>query len=75
MQELISKILTPENLNSAVVMMLVLFTKDFVVGILRSLQSKLLHDKNKSNDNIGELAGTIADGLDNVKSFPGGKSK
>jgi hypothetical protein len=75
MQDIISKLLTPENLTNAVTVFLMLFAKDFVVGILRSVQTKLLRDKDKTNDGLGNLAGTIADGLENVKQFPGGKPK
>lgn len=75
MEQFISNLVTPQNLNNAVTVLLMLFAKDFVVGVLRSLQSKLLQDKDKSNDGLGKLAGTIADGLENVKTFPGGKTK
>lgn len=70
MESFLLKLLTPENLNSAVVMMLVLFTKDFVVGALRRLEKKLLTDKDKGNDALGQLAGAAADAIDNVKQLP-----
>ncbi len=75
MDQFITNLVTPQNLNNAVTVLLMLFAKDFVVGVLRSVQSKLLRDKDKSNDALGKLAGTIADGLENVKNFPGGKTK
>lgn len=68
--EILLKLLTPENLNSAIVMMLVLYTKDFVSNLLHRLEKQLLSDKDKSNDKLGELAGAAADALDNVKQLP-----
>ena len=70
MENFLIKLLTPENLNSAILMMLVLFTKDFVSNLLHRLETKLLSDKDKSNDKLGELAGAAADALDNVKQLP-----
>jgi len=64
---MIEQLLTAANLNSAVVLMLALLTKDFVVGILRAVSKKLLTDKDKKNDAIGVTAGVIADSLDQVK--------
>lgn len=73
MQDLISKLVTPENLTNAVTVFLMLFAKDFVVGILRSIQKRWLSDKDKGNDEMAKIAGTIADGLENVKQFPGAR--
>ena len=70
MENFLINLLTPENLNSAVVMMLVLFTKDFVSNLLRRIEQRLLSDKDKSNDKLGELAGAAADALENVKQLP-----
>ena len=64
---MIEQLLTAANLNSAVVLMLALFAKDFVVGILRAVSKKLLTDKDKKNDAIGVTAGVIADSLEKVK--------
>jgi hypothetical protein len=64
---MIEQLLTAANLNSAVIVMLALFAKDFVVGILRAVSKKLLSDKDKKNDAIGVTAGVIADSLEKVK--------
>lgn len=70
LDSILQNLTRPDTVANMVTILLTLFAKDFLVGALRSLQSKLLHDKNKSNDNIGELAGVIADGLENVRSLP-----
>jgi hypothetical protein len=64
---MIEQLLTAANLNSAVVLLIALFTKDFAVGILRAVSKKLLTDKDKKNDAIGVTAGVIADSLEKIK--------
>lgn len=64
---MIEQLLTAANLNSAVVLMLALFAKDFVVGALRALAKKFLTDKNKKNDGLGEAATVLADSLEKLK--------
>ena len=64
---MIEHLLTTANLNSAVIVMLALFAKDFVVGLLRAVSKKLLTDKNKKNDALGETAAVLADSLEKVK--------
>ena len=64
---MIEQLLTSANLNSAVIVMLALFAKDFVVGILRAVSKKLLTDKDKKNDGLGVTAGVIADSLEKIK--------
>jgi hypothetical protein len=64
---MVEQLLTVTNLNSAVIVMLALFAKDFVVGLLRAVSKKLLTDKNKKNDALGETAAVLADSLEKVK--------
>lgn len=64
---MIESLLTQANINSAVLMMVALFAKDFVVGILRAFSKKLLTDKDKKNDALGTTAAVIADSLEKVK--------
>ena len=67
MTDLIANILTPQNIQSIVIVMLGLFAKDFVVGVLRRLSKKLLTDKDPKNDALGELADQAADSIEKVK--------
>jgi len=64
---MIEQLLTSANLNSAVIVMLALFAKDFVVGILRAFSKRLLTDKDKKNDGLGETAAVLADSLEKIK--------
>lgn len=64
---MLESLLTPENLNSVVVVIVAMFAKDVVVGALRALAKKLLSDKNKKNDAIAEAAVVLADSLDKIK--------
>ena len=67
MSDLIGSLITPQNLQSIIIVMLGLFAKDFVVGVLRRLSRKLLTDKDPKNDGLGELADAAADSLEKVK--------
>ena len=58
---------SPDSLKSIIVVMLALFAKDFVVGLLRALKRKLLGDKDPRNDALGEAAGVLADSIERVK--------
>ena len=64
---MIEQLLSPASLNSAIIVMLALFAKDVVVGALRALAKKLLTDKNKKNDGLGEAATVLADSIDKIK--------
>ena len=72
MEHLITSVLTPENFKSILIVMLGLFAKDFVVGILRRIQKRLLGDKDPKNDGLGELAGAAADSIEKIQ-IPKGK--
>lgn len=61
------QLLSPASLNSAIIVMLALFAKDVVVGALRAFSKKLLTDKNKKNDGLGEAALVVADSIDKIK--------
>jgi hypothetical protein len=72
MIDLIASIITPQNIQSIVIVMLGLFAKDFVVGVLRRLSKRLLTDKDPKNDALGELADQAADSIEKVR-IPSGK--
>jgi len=67
MTDLIASIITPQNIQSIVIVMLGLFAKDFVVGVLRRLSKRLLTDKDPKNDALGELADQAADSIEKVR--------
>ena len=67
MIDLIGSLITPQNIQNIIIVMLGLFAKDFVVGVLRRLSKKLLTDKDPKNDALGELADQAADSLERVK--------
>ena len=58
---------SPDSLKSIVLVMLALFAKDFVVGLLRALKKRLLSDKDPKNDALGEAAGVLADSIEKVQ--------
>ena len=72
MTDLIASIITPQNIQSIVIVMLGLFAKDFVVGVLRRLSKRLLTDKDPKNDALGELADQAANSIEKVR-IPSGK--
>jgi hypothetical protein len=67
MTDLIASIISPQNIQSIVIVMLGLFAKDFVVGVLRRLSKRLLTDKDPKNDALGELADQAADSIEKVR--------
>ena len=48
------------------VVLLALFAKDFIVGILRRVSRQLLSDKDKNNDAIGVALDQAADSIERV---------
>lgn len=64
---MLEQILSPASLNSAIIIMLALFAKDIVVGALRAVAKKLLSDKDKKNDALGEAAVVLADSIEKIK--------
>ena len=67
MERFLASILSPENMQSVIVVMLALFAKDFVSGILHRLAKRLLSDKDPKNDVLGELAEQAAVSIDKIK--------
>jgi len=61
---------SPEQLKSIILVMVALFAKDFVVGVLRALSKRIRCDKDPKNDGLADIADAAADSLEKVKTIP-----
>jgi hypothetical protein len=61
---------SPDSLKSIIVVMLALFAKDFVVGVLRAFSKRIRGDKDPKNDGLADVADAAADSLEKVKAIP-----
>ena len=67
MLEMFAKDLTsPHAVAQIVMVMLALFARDVVVGLLRSYAKRAHTDKDPSNDAAADAADVIADGIEKV---------
>lgn len=66
MPELMLSLASPSSLQSMLAVLLALFAKDFIVGILRRVSRQLLSDKDKHNDVIGVALNQAADSIERV---------
>lgn len=65
-------LLSPHGAASIVAMLLALFARDVVVGMLRAYAKRAKTDKDPGNDAAGDAADVIADSITKLK-LPGGK--
>jgi len=65
-------LLSPHGAASVVAMLLALFARDIVVGMLRAYSKRAHGDKDPSNDAAADAADVIADSITKLK-LPGGK--
>jgi hypothetical protein len=73
MLEMFTKdLISPHGAASIVAMLLALFARDVVVGMLRAYAKRAHADKDPSNDAAADAADVIADSITKLK-LPGGK--
>lgn len=65
-------LLSPHGAASIVAMLLALFARDVVVGLLRAYAKRAHTDKDPTNDAAADAADVIADGIERLK-MPGKK--
>jgi hypothetical protein len=65
-------LLSPHGAASMVAMLLALFARDIVVGMLRAYSRRAKADKDPKNDAAADAADVIADSITKLK-LPGGK--
>ncbi len=71
--ELFAKdLISPHGAASIAAMLLALFARDVVVGMLRAYAKRAKGDKDPSNDAAADAADVIADSIVKLK-LPGGK--
>lgn len=56
----------PHAISQIVIVMLALFARDVVVGLLRSYAKRAHTDKDPSNDAAADAADVIADGIEKL---------
>lgn len=65
-------LISPHGAASVVAMLLALFARDVVVGMLRAYAKRAKSDKDPKNDAAGDAADVIADSITKLK-LPGSK--
>jgi hypothetical protein len=65
-------LISPHGAASIVAMLLALFARDVVVGMLRAYAKRAHTDKDPTNDAAADAADVIADSITRLK-MPGGK--
>lgn len=71
--ELFAKdLISPHGAASIVAMLLALFARDVVVGMLRAYAKRAHSDKDASNDAAADAADIVANSIEKLK-LPGGK--
>jgi hypothetical protein len=73
MPDLLLSLVSPQSLQSMLVLLLALFAKDFIVGALRRVSKRLLTDSDKGNDVVGEVLDQAADSIERVAAKKSGK--
>jgi hypothetical protein len=66
MPDLMLSLASPQSLQSMLVVLLALFAKDFIVGILRRVSRQMLTDKDPKNDVVGVALDQAADSIERV---------
>lgn len=73
MLEMFAKdLISPQGVANVVAVLLALFARDVVVGMLRAYAKRAHTDKDPSNDAAADAADVIADSITKLK-LPGGK--
>lgn len=73
MLEMLAKdLISPQGIANVVAVLLALFARDVVVGMLRAYAKRAHSDKDPSNDAAADAADVIADSIVKLK-LPGGK--
>jgi hypothetical protein len=65
-------LISPHGAASIVAMLLALFARDVVVGMLRAYSKRAHGDKDPSNDAAADAADVVANSIEKLK-LPGGK--
>lgn len=65
-------LISPHGIANIAAMLLALFARDVVVGMLRAYAKRAHNDKDPSNDAAADAADVIADSIVKLK-LPGGK--
>lgn len=66
MESLLKDLASPHAISQLVVVMLALFAKDVVVGMLRAYSKRAHTDKDPSNDAVADAADVIANSIEKV---------
>ena len=66
MESLLKDLASPHAVSQLVVVMLALFAKDVVVGMLRAYSKRAHTDKDPSNDAAADAADVIANSIEKV---------
>lgn len=66
MESLLKDLASPHALSQLVVVMLALFAKDVVVGLLRAFSKRVHTDKDPNNDALGDAADVLANSIEKV---------
>lgn len=66
MESIFKDLASPHALSQIVVVMLALFAKDVVVGMLRAFSKRAHTDKDPSNDGLADAADVLADSIEKV---------
>lgn len=58
---------TKDTIHSVIVVLLAVFARDVVLGVLRRFSARIRSDKDPRNDHLADAADAVADGLQKVK--------